>query len=121
MLAKTATRESVLRATLPVGRLWYNTSRLTSALEEVDGSRWASPSSKRLLGQLPGRGWVRLPCTSATDSDLEISTPVLIFWRRKACGRDPRSGRFPDLLPNLLQNALKLGKRAPPSSGIAVT
>src|SRR5439155_19788442 len=33
---------------------------------EVDGSRWASPSSKRLLGQLPGRGWVRLPCTSAT-------------------------------------------------------
>jgi hypothetical protein len=25
-----------------------------------------SPSSKRLLGQLPGRGWVRLPCTSAT-------------------------------------------------------
>jgi hypothetical protein len=33
---------------------------------EVDGSRWVSPSSKRLLGQLPGRGWVRLPCTSAT-------------------------------------------------------
>ena len=25
------------------------------------------PSSKRLLGQLPGRGWVRLPCTSASQ------------------------------------------------------
>jgi hypothetical protein len=25
----------------------------------------SGPSSKRLLGQLPGRGWVRLPCTSA--------------------------------------------------------
>src|SRR5882672_4748718 len=47
-------------------------------LKGVEGSRWASPSSKRLLGQLPVRGWVRLPCTSATDFEPEISTPVLI-------------------------------------------
>jgi hypothetical protein len=29
------------------------------------GTARPGPSSKRLLGQLPGRGWVRLPCTSA--------------------------------------------------------
>ena len=33
--------------------------------EGVEGSRWASPSSKRLLGRTRGHGWVRLPCTSA--------------------------------------------------------
>src|SRR5439155_17476815 len=53
---------------------------------EVDGSRWASPSSKRLLGQLPGRGWVRLPCTSATRVELEFNTDVL-FVSRQWLGR----------------------------------
>src|SRR5690348_7189312 len=37
------------------------------------------PSSKRLLGQLPGRGWVRLPCTSAIRNRTQkISTGVRI-------------------------------------------
>jgi len=31
----------------------------------VYGSRWASPSSKRLHGRLRVRGWVRLPYASA--------------------------------------------------------
>jgi len=32
---------------------------------EVYGSRWASPSSKRLHGRSRVRGWVRLPYASA--------------------------------------------------------
>ena len=34
---------------------------------EVYGSRWASPSSKRLHGRLRVHGWVRLPYTSALE------------------------------------------------------
>ena len=36
---------------------------------EVYGSRWVSRSSKPLLGRLCGRGWVRLPYTSATRNE----------------------------------------------------
>jgi hypothetical protein len=42
---------------------------------EVQGSRWASRSSKPLRGRSRGRGWVRLPCTSATAFVNEIAPP----------------------------------------------
>src|SRR5207302_10317413 len=56
------TRQRSTRPKHSVAKLCY---KIPSRHREVDGSRAASPSSKRLLGQLPGRGWVRLPCTSA--------------------------------------------------------
>ena len=62
---------------LPVGaqahQLWYNSRRVLLKLE-VNGSRWASPSSKRSFGQLPVRRWVRLPCTSATNFEFSFAS-----------------------------------------------
>jgi len=40
------------------------------------------PSSKRLLGQLPGRGWVRLPCTSAIQFCTQSQPDVLSSAQR---------------------------------------
>ena len=66
------------------------------------------PSSKRLLGQLPGRGWVRLPCTSATRFELKISTSVLNSEAvRRASPGTPNRAVFRDLLPICCQIVVK--------------
>jgi hypothetical protein len=69
-----------------------------SASMEQPGNR-SGPSSKRLLGQLPGRGWVRLPCTSATSL---LNSNSISDWgptRRKSPANGPRR------LPKRFQNA----------------
>jgi hypothetical protein len=49
------------------GRLLYCRPPRERRSQGVEGSRWASRSSKPLRGRERGRGWVRLPCTSATE------------------------------------------------------
>ena len=51
----------VMRRT--IGPILNSAGTSTMCLEQTEIA--LGPSSKRLLGQLPGRGWVRLPCTSA--------------------------------------------------------
>src|ERR1051325_2554816 len=81
VLAEPARRATPVRVLLVLRlahQVCYKSSRTSRRRAlEVDGFRWASPSSKRLLGQLPVRGWVRLPCTSATRFELKIRSNVL--------------------------------------------
>src|SRR5688572_22784024 len=63
----------------------------------VEGSRWASPSSKRLLGRTRGHGWVRLPCTSATHIQvLLLPRSRARAWRETYAQIAPRPGSRPD-------------------------